>query len=83
MPDKYGQKYWLAVDKNIKNVVNRFPYVGRDESHSRDERVSNQVVMRMLKPQQMEKCGFYRELFHLSKVGHRVAKIQNKLGGNS
>ena len=49
-PDKYGQKYWLAVDKDSKYVVNAFPYVGRDETRSRDERVSDQVVMRLLKP---------------------------------
>ena len=49
-PDKYGQKYWLAVDKDSKYVVNAFPYVGRDETRSRDERVFDQVVMRLLKP---------------------------------
>ena len=48
--DKYGQKYWLVVDKDSKYVVNRFPYVGRDETRFRDERVSDQVVMRLLKP---------------------------------
>ena len=50
MASKYGQKYWLAVDKDSKYVVNGFPYVGRDEARSRDERVSDQVVMRLLKP---------------------------------
>ena len=49
-PDKYEQKYWLAVDKECKYVVNGFPYVGRDEIRSRDERVFDQVVMRLLKP---------------------------------
>ena len=49
-PDKYGQKHWLAVDKDSKYVVLGFPYVGRDEARFRDERVSDQVVMRLLKP---------------------------------
>ena len=49
-PDKYGQKYWLAVDKDSKYVLNGFPFVGRDETRSRDERVSDQVVMRLVKP---------------------------------
>ena len=44
-PDKYGQKYWLAVGKDSKYVVNGFPYVGRNETRSRDKRVSDQVVM--------------------------------------
>ena len=48
--DKYEQKYWLAVDEDSKYVVNGFPYIGRDETRSRDERVSDQVVMRLLKP---------------------------------
>ena len=49
-PDKYGPKYWLAVDKDGKYVVIGFSYVGRDETRFRDERVSDQVVMRLLKP---------------------------------
>jgi len=49
-PDKFGQKYWLAVDKERKHVINGFPYVGRDEIRSRDERVSDHVVMQLLKP---------------------------------
>jgi hypothetical protein len=31
-PDKYGQKYWLAVYKDSKYVINGFPYPGKDES---------------------------------------------------
>ena len=49
-PDKYGPKYWLVVDKDSKYVVNGFSYVGRDETRFRDKRVSDQVVMRLLKP---------------------------------
>ena len=48
-PDKYGQKYWLTVDKDSKYVVNGFIYVGRDETRSGDKQVSNQVVMQLLK----------------------------------
>ena len=46
-PDKYGQKYWLAVDQDSKYVANDFPYVGKDESRSTDERVSDHVVMKL------------------------------------
>jgi len=49
-PENYGQKYWLAVSKESKYVVNGFRYGGRDKTHSRDERVSDQVVMLLLKP---------------------------------
>ena len=44
-PAKYGQKYWLAVDKDSKYVVSWFPYVGRDETRSKDQRISDRVVM--------------------------------------
>ena len=46
-PDKHGQKYWLAVDKDSRYVANGFPYVGKDESRSTDERVSDHVVMKL------------------------------------
>ena len=49
-PDKYGQKYWLAVDKDSKYVVNGFPYVGKAECRSTDERVSDHVVMKLAEP---------------------------------
>jgi hypothetical protein len=28
-PDKYGQKFWLAVDVELKYVLNGFPYLGK------------------------------------------------------
>ena len=49
-PDKYGQKYWLKVDKDSKYVANGIPYVGKDESRSTDERVSDHVVMKLADP---------------------------------
>ena len=67
--DKFGQKYWLAVDKDNKYEVNGFPCVGVDETRSKDERVSDLVLMRLLKP-------------YLNEVGHRVPKIQNQLTGS-
>ena len=33
-PDKFGQKYRLAVDKESKYVINGFPCVGKDEMRS-------------------------------------------------
>jgi len=49
-PENYGQKYWLTVDNESTYVVNGFRYGGRDETHSRDEPVSDQVAMLLLKP---------------------------------
>ena len=45
-PDKYGQKYWLVIDKDSKYVANGFPYIGKDELRSTNERISDHVVMK-------------------------------------
>ena len=49
-PDKYGQKYCLVVDKDSKYVANGFPYIGKDELRSTNERVSDHVVMKLAEP---------------------------------
>ncbi|KAJ8878226.1 hypothetical protein PR048_018803 [Dryococelus australis] len=38
-PDKFGQKYWLAVEKDSKYLVNCLPYVGKDDSRLSDDHV--------------------------------------------
>ena len=49
-PDKFGQKYWLAVDKESKYMINDFPYVERDELRSANYRVSNRFMMQLMRP---------------------------------
>jgi len=49
-PDKYGQKYWLAVDKDSKYLINGFPYLGKDDSRPDDERVAEHVVLKLMEP---------------------------------
>lgn len=49
-PDKFGQKYWLAVDKESKYLINGFPYVGKDATRSENDRVSDRVVMQLMGP---------------------------------
>lgn len=33
-PHKFGIKFWLAVDVELKYIVNGFPYLGKDETRS-------------------------------------------------
>ena len=47
-PDKYGQKFWLAVDKDSMYIINGFPYVGKDELQSKNDRLSDSVVMKLM-----------------------------------
>ena len=49
-PHKYGQKYWLAVDKDSKHLVNGFPYFGKDEKRLANEQVADHVVMQLMQP---------------------------------
>ena len=49
-PDKFGQKHWLAVEKESKYVINGFPYIGKDEMRSSTERVSDRTVMQLMRP---------------------------------
>ena len=83
-PDKYGQKYWLAVDKDSKYVVNGIPYVGRDETRSRDERVSDQVVMRLMKPYLNKGRNVTTDNYYISiKLATELQKYKNQLTGIS
>ena len=83
-PDKYGQKYLLTVDKDTKYVVNGFPYVGRDETRSRDERVSDQAVMRLLKPYLKKGRNVTTDNYFISiKLATELQKYKNQLTGNS
>ena len=83
-PDKYEQKYWLAVDKDSKYVVNGFPYVSRDETRSRDKRVSDQVVMRLMKPNLNKGRNVTTDNYYTSiKLATELQKYKNQLTGNS
>ena len=48
-PDKFWKKYWLAGDKKSKYRLNGFPYVGKNELLSANERVSDRVLMQLLR----------------------------------
>ncbi|XP_073505226.1 uncharacterized protein [Phyllobates terribilis] len=49
-PDKYGHKYWLAVDKRSKYLANGFPYLGKDDTRRAEDRLADHVVMKLLDP---------------------------------
>ena len=49
-PDKFGIKFWLAVDAKTKYLVNGFPYLGKDPHRSSSESLSEHVVMTLMEP---------------------------------
>jgi len=49
-PDKYGQKFFLAVDKEAEYVLNAIPYLGKDEMRPGNERLADYVVKTLVNP---------------------------------
>ena len=49
-PDKFGLKFWLAVDVENKYLFNGFPYVGKDDTRSLDVSVPTDVVLKLISP---------------------------------
>ena len=48
--DKFGLKFWLAVDVENKYLFNGFPYVGKDDTRSLDVSVPTDVVLKLISP---------------------------------
>ena len=49
-PDKFGIKFWLAVDVESKYILNAIPYLGKDDFPPPNQRLSDNVVMTLMKP---------------------------------
>ena len=49
-PDKFGLKFWLAVDVENKYLYNGFPYVENDDTRSSDMSVPADVVLKLMAP---------------------------------
>ena len=49
-PDKFGLKFWLAVDVKNKYLLNGFPYVGKKDTRSSDMSVPTDVVLKLMAP---------------------------------
>ena len=49
-PDKFGLKFWLAVDVENKYLFKGFPYAGKDDTRSSDMPVPTDVVLKLIAP---------------------------------
>ncbi|KAJ4425513.1 hypothetical protein ANN_27707 [Periplaneta americana] len=49
-PDKFGIKFWLAVDTSSKYLVNGFPYLDRDKERPAGVPLAGHVVMHLAEP---------------------------------
>ena len=46
-PDKYGIKFWLAVDCKSKYFLNGFPYLGKDEEWPASMTLGNYIIQKI------------------------------------
>ena len=51
-PDKFGIKFWMLAEVDLKYVVNIIPYLGVQEKQSRDGPLAESVVMKISEPVQ-------------------------------
>ena len=49
-PDKFGIKFWLDFDSSFKYLVNRFPYLGKNDHRPANQPVSEHIVLRLMNP---------------------------------
>ena len=47
-PDKFGIKFWIAVDLESKYILNAIPYLGKDETRPGTQRLSESVVIKLV-----------------------------------
>ena len=48
--DKFGLKFWMAVDVESKYFSNGYPYLGKNEARSNDVSVPTDVVLKLMDP---------------------------------
>ena len=47
-PDKFGIKFWMVFDAEIKYLYNSFPYLGKDESRDTSVSLPRYVVTKLI-----------------------------------
>ena len=48
--DKFGIKFWLAVDVEFKYISNALSYLGKDEARPATQRLSKSVIIQIVEP---------------------------------
>ena len=49
-PDKFGIKFWMAVDTETKYLYNSFPYLGKDEIRDTSVSLPAYIVTKLMQP---------------------------------
>ncbi|KAF2879644.1 hypothetical protein ILUMI_26526 [Ignelater luminosus] len=81
-PDKFGIKFWIAVDAKSKYVLNAFPYLGKDETRPQDQVLSENVVLRLLEPFTKKGRNVTTDNFFTSvKLAKKLEKLNTTIVG--
>ena len=79
-PDKFGIKFWLAVDATSKYLVNGFPYIGKEAHRPTNQPVTEFVVLQLMEPfldkgRNVTTDNFFTSLQLSKKLQHRKTSI--------
>ncbi|KAF2890870.1 hypothetical protein ILUMI_15303 [Ignelater luminosus] len=81
-PDKFGIKFWIAVDTKSKYVLNAFSYLGKDETRPQDQALSENVVLRLLEPFTKKGRNVTTDNFFTSvKLKEKLPKLNTTIVG--
>lgn len=81
-PDKFGIKFWLLADVETKYLCNGFPYVGKNEQRAPNEKLPEQVVMKLVAPYRNKGRNVTTDNFFTTvTLGERLEKEKTSLVG--
>ncbi|KAF2883531.1 hypothetical protein ILUMI_22647 [Ignelater luminosus] len=79
-PNKFGIKFWIAVDTKSKYVLNAFPYLGKDKTRPQNQALSENVVLRLLEPFTKKGRNVTTHNFFTSvKLAEKLAKLNTTI----
>ncbi|GAA6087470.1 acetylserotonin O-methyltransferase 2 isoform X1, partial [Tachysurus ichikawai] len=82
-PDKFGIKFWMATDLETKYVCNASPYLGKDPSRKKGERLAESVVMNLMEPFLDDGRNVTTDNFFTSlSLSHRLLQQKNNATGH-
>ncbi|KAI5089745.1 dual specificity protein phosphatase 26 isoform X1 [Silurus meridionalis] len=81
-PDKFGIKFWMATDLETKYVCNASPYLEKDPSRQKGERLAENVVMNLMEPFLDDGRNVTTDNFFTSlSLSHRLLQSKTTLLG--
>lgn len=77
--DKFGTKFWLAVNMESKYILNVIPCLCKDESRPSNQRLSDNVVMTLMQPSWVKAEMLQPITFSRRFTCQKVEKEENQL----